>query len=91
MSSAVAAAAVDSAAPTLASRLPYSNAHSTRRQATGQARAGPVGRVLALATTAPRTEAGLARVEAGVGELAEREGHLEGRLPGPAVPGRAAP
>lgn len=95
MSGAIVAAAIGSPAPTPASLLAYPNARAARRQATQQTRPGPIGTVEALAGTAPRTEADLGRVEAGVGEPAERmarlEGHLEAGLPDPAAPGRAAP
>lgn len=92
MSGAVVVVAAGSTAPTLASSLVSTNARAAPptgdpadRGRSHRHRRG-AGR---------RTEAGLARVEAGVGELAERmariEGHLDGRLPGPAAPRRAAP
>jgi hypothetical protein len=80
MTEAVTAAAVAAGPPTLAALLAYANARAARREAKHGDTTALVGAVEALGASARRTEAGLSRVEGGVGELRERVARIEGAL-----------
>jgi len=91
MSDAITAAAIGSAAPTLASLLAYANARAARRQTQRSGTAALGATVNGLLASSVRTEGAVGCVEAGVGELRERVARLEGRLDGQPGALRRAP
>ncbi|MHB1613720.1 MAG: hypothetical protein ACYCYA_05260 [Actinomycetes bacterium] len=85
MSDAITAAAVGSAAPTIAALLAYANARAARRQTEQASTASLAVTVEELDRAVQRTEAGIGRIEVGVGDLRERVARLEGRHDGPTL------
>jgi hypothetical protein len=79
VSGAIVAAAVGSAAATLASLLAYANARAARQESGRANAAGLTASVRGLGQAVGPTEAAIGRVETGVSELCERVACLEGR------------
>jgi len=80
VSGAIIAAAVGSAAATLASPLAYANARAARQESGRANAAGLTASVRCLGQAVGPTEAAIGRAETGVSELCERVACLEGRL-----------